>query len=95
MQARIAFLGRRDEVVEGHPIGVRQHEQQLQGGPTLSGVEPRHRALGDAGGRRDTGKGHSALGAQSLEPGPDLLERGGDVGRGSVLHGTQQTPISR
>ena len=42
LDARIALLGRRDEVVQRHPIGMRQREEQLQGGPPLSGLEPRH-----------------------------------------------------
>lgn len=39
-QARIAFLGRRNEVVQGHAVGVGERKEKFQGGSALSGLEP-------------------------------------------------------
>jgi len=56
-QSRITFLGCRNEVVQRHPIGMRQRKKQFQGGPPLTGFEPRQCALRDPGRRRDSSQG--------------------------------------
>jgi len=40
-QSGIALLGRRDEVVQRHPIGMGERKQQFQGGSSLTGFEAR------------------------------------------------------
>jgi len=85
-QSRIALRRRPDEIIQRHPVRVRQREQQLQGGPPLPGFQPRQRALRDPRRLGNTAQRHAALGADALEPGPDLLERGGDSRRGGVFH---------
>ena len=67
-----------DEVVQRHPVGIRQCKEQFQGWPSLPYFKPRERALGDTGGVREAGEGDLALCAESLEPRADLVERGGD-----------------
>jgi hypothetical protein len=77
---------RRNEIIQRHPVRMRQREQQLEGGPPLPGFQPRHRALRDPRRLGNTDQRHAPLGADALEPGPDLIEHGGDGRRGGVLH---------
>jgi hypothetical protein len=80
-QARVAFLGRRDEVVQGHPVGMRERKQQFQGGASSARFEPRERALGYAGRFRNAGQCHLAVPSNSFESVSDLVERRSDGGR--------------
>lgn len=48
--AWVAHLGRADEVVERHPVGLRQREEQLQGRPPLPGLETGQGLAGRLGG---------------------------------------------
>ena len=45
----VADLGRADQLVERDPVSERERQQQLQARPPLPGLQPRQRALGDAG----------------------------------------------
>jgi hypothetical protein len=74
---------------------MRQRKQQFKGGPPLTGFEPRQGALRDPGRRRDTGQGHAALGADSLDPRPDLLKGGGNPRHRNVIHQAHLTRISQ
>ena len=46
---RVADLRGAHQVVHGHPVGLRQRQQQLQARAPLPGLQPRQGALGDAG----------------------------------------------
>ena len=94
-QARIALLGRRNEVVQRHPVFMRKRKQQFQSRPPLAGFEPRQGALRYPGRRRNTRQCHCSLGAKQLQPRPDLLERGGDSRRRDIVHGPILTTVSQ
>ena len=94
-QTGITLLGRCNEVVQRHPIGMGEREQQLQSGPPLPGLQPRQRALRNPGRGRDTGQGQPPLGAESLEAWPDLLKGGGDPRCRNIVHEAHLTRISQ
>ena len=47
--ARVADLGRADQLLERHLMGLGEREEQLEAGLALAGFQSRQRALGDAG----------------------------------------------
>jgi thioredoxin reductase len=80
----VTHVGGSDEVVQWDLMGLREREQQLEGGAASAGLEPRQRALRDPRLRGQLGKGDTPLGPYPLEPRTNLVERGGD--RWCVFH---------
>ena len=66
---RVADLGSTDQVVQRHPVGLRQWQQQLQARAALPVLQPRQRALGDArSARRASVSVISRCGPQLAQP---------------------------
>ena len=53
---RVARRRSADQLVQRHPVGARQRQQQLEGRPASAGLEPRQRARRDARRRRQLGR---------------------------------------
>lgn len=67
-----------DKVVQRHPIRLRQRQEQLQAGPSLTRFQSRQGALGDAGRLGEGGERYSTVRPQLLEPRADLVQCLGD-----------------
>ena len=94
--ARVAHLGRADEVVERHPVGLRQREEQLQGRPALPGLEPRTACSWRCrwSPRRRSGSSRAGYGA-CLSRGADLVQRCRRSPLRGVVHGLISLPLPR
>ena len=72
--SRIAHLRGADQVVERHPVDLRQRQQQLQARTALSVLQPGQGALRDACELCDRRQGQSALLANPAQPGRDSVQ---------------------
>ena len=77
--ARVADLRGTDQVVERHPVGLRQRQQQLQAGAPLSVLQPRQRALRDARPVRRLGQRQAPLLTHPPQPWTDQVQRRRDA----------------
>ena len=57
-----------DQVVQRHPVGLREWQQQLEAGASLPVLQPRERGLGDAGAFGELHEGDRPLGADLPQP---------------------------
>lgn len=80
LHARIAHLGRADEVVERHLVRFGDGEEQLQARSPLPALEPGEGALGDAGAGGQLLEGHAAFVAETPQARADVGQDGGEVG---------------
>ena len=70
----IADLGCPDEIVQRHPMGLGDGQEQLEAGLALAGLEAREGALRDAGRCRERGQGDTPLVSEPPQPGTDFGE---------------------
>jgi hypothetical protein len=73
--AGVADLRGSDQVVDRHPVHLRQRKQQLEARATLSVLEAREGALRDAGMSGRDGQGQATLGADLSQPRADEVQR--------------------
>lgn len=74
----IADVQGADQFVQRHLVGHGDRKQQFQAGAPLAGHQSGQRALGDASGLGQRGKGHVALGPEVFEARPDRGQGAGD-----------------
>jgi hypothetical protein len=75
---RVADLGRADEIVERHLVGLGDRQQQFEARLPLTALESGQGALRDARGGRELGQRDAALVPQPSQPRTDLGEDGSE-----------------
>src|SRR5690606_10074532 len=72
--ARVAHRRRPDQLVQRHPVGLRDRQEQLQTGLAQPRLQPGERTDGDAGGLRQRRQRHLPVLPDPPQPGTDVRE---------------------
>ncbi len=81
-----------DQVVQRHPVGLSEWEEQLEGGSPLPVLQPRQRGLGDAGALGELDEGDRPVGPDLPEARTHLVQGSSD-GVGDGIRRVAHSPI--